>query len=136
MASTPQAGGALTEQLKQIEANARTLQRVMGTDYPIGQTPKEVVWTLNKAKLYHYIPQVPPEQRFPVPLLLVFALMNRSTILDLRPGSSFVEYMVKRGFDVYLLDWGTPGPEDKGLTFDDYVLDYLPRAVRKLKAVS
>ncbi len=71
-----------------------------------------------------------------VPLFLVFALMNRPYILDLRPGNSFIEYMVKQGYDVYLLDWGAPGPEDKGLKFDDYVLDYLPRAMRKLKAVS
>jgi polyhydroxyalkanoate synthase len=44
--------------------------------------------------------------------------------------------MVKQGYDVYLLDWGVPGPEDKDLKFDDYVLDYLLRAIRKLKAVS
>ena len=125
---------ALENQLQQIEANMRTLQKVLTTPYPVGQTPKEVIWTLNKAKLYHYIPQVPPEQRHPIPLLLVFALMNRSTILDLRPGNSFVEYMVQHGYDVYLLDWGTPGQEDRGLTFDDYVLDYIPRAVRKLKS--
>jgi poly[(R)-3-hydroxyalkanoate] polymerase subunit PhaC len=136
MPSMPFTRGALTEQLKQIEENARTLHRVMGTDFPVGQTPKEIIWTLNKAKLYHYIPQVPPERRHPVPLLLVFALMNRPTILDLRPGSSFVEYVVKRGYDVYLLDWGIPGLEDKALTFDDYVLDYMTRAVRKLKAFS
>src|SRR5579859_3281890 len=127
---------ALQQQLKQIEESTRTLQRLMTTSYPVGQTPKEVVWTLNKAKLYRYISMVPPEQRRPVPLLLVFALMNRPTILDLRPGASFIEYMVKRGFDVYLLDWGTPGPEDKHLKFDDYVLEYLPRAIRKLKSVS
>jgi polyhydroxyalkanoate synthase len=106
------------------------------TPYPVAQTPRQVVWTLNKAKLYRYVPMVPAAQRHPIPLLLVFALMNRSSILDLRPGASFVEYMVKRGFDVYLLDWGVPGPEDKNLRFDDYVLDYLPRAVRKLKSVS
>jgi polyhydroxyalkanoate synthase subunit PhaC len=126
----------LYEQLRQIEESTRTLQRVLTTNYPIGQMPKEVVWTLNKTKLYRYVPVVPPEQRYPVPLLLVFALMNRPSILDLRPGASFVEYMVKQGFDVYLLDWGIPGPEDKDLKFDDYVLDYLPRAVRKLKAVA
>ena len=119
-----------------IEENARTLQRVMTTRYPVAQTPKEVVWTLNKSKLYHYIPVVPEEERFPIPLLLVFALMNRPSILDLRPGNSFVEYMVKKGFDVYLMDWGVPGPEDKHLKFDDYVLEYLPRAIRKMKAVS
>jgi polyhydroxyalkanoate synthase len=62
--------------------------------------------------------------------------MNRPTILDLRPGNSFVEYMVKQGFDVYLLDWGIPGPEDKALKFDDYVLDYMPRAIRKMKSIA
>ncbi len=126
----------LQEQLRQIESNMSTLRRVLTTPYPVAQTPKEVIWTLNKARLYHYIPVLPPEQRHPVPLLLVFALMNRPSILDLRPGNSFVEYMVKHGFDVYLLDWGAPGIEDKNLKFDDYVLDYLPRAVRKLKSFS
>lgn len=120
-------------EMAQIEQRMRTLQRVLGTPYPIAQTPKEEIWSLNKARLYHYIPIVPPEQRYPVPLLLIFAVMNRSSILDLRPGASFVEYMVSKGFDVYLLDWGSPGPEDRNLKFDDYVLEYIPRAVRKLK---
>ena len=113
-----------------------TLLRVSTSHATVAQTPKQVIWTLNKAKLYRYIPVVPAEQRHKVPLLLVFALMNRPSILDLRPGNSFVEYMVEQGYDVYLLDWGVPGLEDKELKFDDYVLGYLPRAIRKLKAVS
>ena len=108
----------------------------MTTKASIAQTPKELVWTLNKAKLYRYIPVLPKEKRHPIPLLLVFALMNRPYILDLRPGHSFVEYMVNEGYDLYLLDWGAPGPEDKHLKFDDYTLDYMPRAIRKLKAIS
>lgn len=127
---------ALLDQLKQAEENARTLLRVTTSRAAIAQTPREVIWTLNKAKLYHYIPVVPAEQRHTVPLFLVFALMNRPAILDLRPGHSFIEYMVKQGYDVYLLDWGAPGPEDKDLKFDNYVLDYLPRAIRKLKTFS
>ncbi len=108
----------------------------MTTKAAIAQTPKELVWTLNKAKLYRYVPVLPPEKRHPVPLLLVFALMNRPYILDLRPGHSFVEFMVTQGYDLYLLDWGSPGPEDKNLKFDDYTLDYMPRAIRKVKTIS
>ena len=52
------------------------------------------------------------------------------------PGRSFVEYMLEQGFDVYLLDWGSPGPEDQGITFDDYVTQYLRRAVRKVRRIS
>jgi polyhydroxyalkanoate synthase subunit PhaC len=103
---------------------------------PIAQTPKQLVWTLNKAKLYRYVPVLPKEKRHPVPLLLIFALMNRPYILDLRPGHSFVEFMVNQGYDLYLLDWGSPGPEDKNLKFDDYTLEYMPRAIRKMKAIS
>jgi len=44
--------------------------------------------------------------------------------------------MIQQGYDLYLLDWGIPGPEDHNLKFDDYVLDYMPRAIRKMKAVA
>jgi polyhydroxyalkanoate synthase len=118
---------------------ADKLQRyheLLNTDAKIAQTPKQLVWTLNKAKLYRYVPAVAEEKRHRVPLLLVFAIMNRPHVLDLRPGHSFVEYMVKQGYDVFLLDWGIPGPEDKQLKFDDYTLEYLPRAIRKFKAVA
>jgi len=134
--SFPMTPAALQSELQRIEEETRTLLRVSTSRATVAQTPKQVIWTLNKAKLYRYIPVVPPEQRHKVPLLLVFALMNRPYILDLRPGNSFIEYMVTQGYDVYLLDWGAPGPEDKGLTFDDYALEYLPRAIRKIKAVS
>src|ERR1700758_117509 len=127
---------ALPDHWAVLQQRFQTLNKVMTTKAAIAQTPKETIWTLNKAKLYRYIPVVAPESRHPVPLFLVFALMNRPTILDLRPGHSFIEYMVRRGYDVYLLDWGVPGLEDKDLKFDDYVLDYLTRAVRRVKALS
>ena len=126
----------VTEQLLGMAEKFGNFSKVINRKVPIAQTPKELVWTLNKAKLYRYVPVVPEEKRHPVPLLLVFALMNRPYILDLKPGHSFVEFMVKSGYDLYLLDWGSPGPEDKNLKFCDYTLDYLPRAIRKMKAIS
>ncbi len=126
----------LTDEVELFNERLRTLNKVITTKAAIAQTPKEIVWTLNKEKLYRYIPVVPKEQRHPVPLLLIFALMNRPYILDLRPGHSFVEFMVSRGYDVYLLDWGVPGLEDKNLKLDDYSLQYMPRAIRKVKSIS
>jgi polyhydroxyalkanoate synthase len=134
--SLPIIPAALESELRRIEEETHALLRVSTSRATVAQTPKQVIWTLNKAKLYRYIPVLPAEKRHKVPLFLVFALMNKPYILDLRPGNSFIEYMVKQGYDVYLLDWGVPGPEDKDLKFDDYVLDYLLRAIRKLKAVS
>lgn len=119
-----------------VAQNTQTFNRLLTTDATIAQTPKELIWTLNKAKLYRYTPVVPESKRKAVPLLLIFAIMNRPHVLDLRPGHSFVEYMLKKGYDLYLLDWGAPGLEDKDLKFDDYTLEYLPRAIRKFKSVS
>ncbi len=101
---------------------------------PTGQTPKELVWAKNKARLYRYEPHA--EKKHPVPILMVYALINRPYVLDLMPGNSLVEYLTGQGFDVYLLDWGVPGDEDEDLSFDDYVLDYLRPATRKVLRAS
>ena len=114
----------------------RFFTQAITTKAAIAQTPKELVWTLNKAKLYRYTPVVTAEKRHPIPLLLIFAIMNRPSILDLRPGHSFVEFMVGRGYDLYLLDWGVPGWEDRHLKLDDYALEYLPRAIRRVKTIA
>ena len=42
-----------------LDQKLKTLNKVMTTKAAIAQTPKELVWTLNKAKLYRYIPVVP-----------------------------------------------------------------------------
>src|SRR5919202_2549870 len=105
-----------------------------GAQANTGQTPKEVVWTKNKARLYRYEPSA--EKKHPVPILMVYALINRPYVLDLLPGNSFIEYLTGEGFDVYLLDWGTPGDEDKDLDVEHYILDYLPRAVKKVLRTS
>jgi polyhydroxyalkanoate synthase len=104
------------------------------SDTQVGQTPKDIVWSLNKAKLYHY--RATQTTRKSVPLLMVYALINRAYILDLVPGRSLVEYLVGKGFDVYLLDWGTPGLEDRELTFGDYITKYIPKAVKKIQQLS
>jgi len=123
------------------EAAQRTYRRyiqsmraiVTSYDVPINLTPREEIWRLNKSKLYHYLPTKSPIDRYPIPLLLVYALINRPFIFDLVPGRSFIEFMLDQGFEIYLLDWGEPGSEDQNTTFDDYVTEYLTRAVRKIR---
>jgi polyhydroxyalkanoate synthase len=124
------------DELHKIYDKAKVFNRLLTTDARVAQTPKKLVWALNKAKLYRYVPVVPEDKRHKMPLIMVFAIMNRPHVLDLRPGHSFVEYMLRHGYDLFLLDWGAPGPEDRNLKFDDYVLEYLPRAIRKLKSVT
>jgi len=97
---------------------------------PVGMSPRELVWTKNKARLYRYA--APGGIRHKTPLLFVYALINKPYILDLTPGNSLIESLAAAGYDVFLLDWGIPGEEDAGLGFENYVLEYLPRAARQV----
>ncbi|GAB4448751.1 MAG: alpha/beta fold hydrolase [Chloroflexi bacterium OHK40] len=132
---TEQLARQLFEEMERLGKSSETFARLASRrlSVQIGQTPRTTIWALNKMRLYHYHPQTLPEQRKPVPLLLVFALINRPEIFDLCPGNSFVEYMLRQGYEVYLLDWGRPGLEDAEFDFEDYALNFLPRAVRALQ---
>ncbi len=95
----------------------------------VGATPADVVHRENKWSLVRYRPR-PEGPAYQTPVLLVPSLINRHYVLDLLPGKSFVEYLVGRGHDVYLVNWGTPGDEDRYLTFDDVCDRYIGRALR------
>ncbi len=97
-------------------------------DAAIGTTPKDAVWTWRTTTLYRYRST---QRRHPVPVLLVFALINRPDIFDLRPGNSFVQFLLGEGFDVFLLDWGVPDDADADLGIEAYVCDALPWGIRE-----
>jgi polyhydroxyalkanoate synthase subunit PhaC len=103
------------------------IRYVRGTTRPkVGATPREVVWQRDKAQLWRYSGG---PVRFHPPVVIVHSLVSRSYILDLRPGSSTVEYLVKAGLDVFMLDWGVPDEMDADNSFETYVEEYIPRAV-------
>jgi polyhydroxyalkanoate synthase len=57
--------------------------------------------------------------------------VNQPFILDLAPGYSTIESFVTEGFDVYLIDFGVPGYEDKDLTINHYISWYIQKGVQK-----
>jgi polyhydroxyalkanoate synthase len=98
----------------------------------VGRTPKEVVYEENKLQLYHYKPEeagIEPEHQHDVPILVVYALINRPYILDLQPDRSVIRTLLEQGFDVYMIDWGEPSTLDASLTLDDYVDRYIDNCV-------
>lgn len=97
-------------------------------------TPRELIHARGTLRLYHYLPQTDDVYR--VPLLIVMSLVSKPYIFDLTPGQSFIEHLVRAGFDVYLVDWGTPRQEHRTLGIDDYVADLLPECVGQVQAHS
>ncbi|WP_257628498.1 class III poly(R)-hydroxyalkanoic acid synthase subunit PhaC [Haloplanus salinarum] len=99
----------------------------------VGETPSEVVYRENKLELHHYEPLVPEEERHDVPLLFVYALINRPYILDLQPDRSVIRRMLEAGFDVYMIDWGEPSELDTSLSLHDYVNRYIDNCVDEVR---
>ena len=94
----------------------------------LAPSPKDVVFRDAGASVYRFR-RTRAGGAGTLPLLLVPSLINRWYVLDLRPGASLVHALTECGLDVFCLDWGVPGDEDRHLTWED-VLARLARATR------
>jgi pimeloyl-ACP methyl ester carboxylesterase len=79
-----------------------------------------VLWQEGGSRLLDYGGEGPP-------LLVVPSLVNRAYVLDLTPEHSMLRHLAAHGARVLLLDWGWPGPEERGFTLTDYVAGRLER---------
>lgn len=113
-----------------IQRSIKGLEYISTGDPAVGLTPKETIHSQGTLKLYHYTPMA--DEVYRVPLLLVMSLVSKPYILDLTPGQSLVEFLLKQGFDVYMIDWGIPRPVDTRLRLEDYVLDFIPDCIRRV----
>jgi polyhydroxyalkanoate synthase subunit PhaC len=114
-----------------IRRNVKGLEYLASPAPVVGSTPKDLLYKRGTLNLYHYHAMV--DEIYRVPILIVMATSNRGYILDLAPGQSFVEFLLKSGYDVYLIDWSPPSAEEKSLRFEDYTLDFIPECVRRVR---
>ncbi|MGI0021805.1 MAG: class III poly(R)-hydroxyalkanoic acid synthase subunit PhaC [Nitrososphaeraceae archaeon] len=116
-----QSGFDLSKVAKTIELLSR------GNHISVGDTPNDIVSETRLYRLLHYRSLV--KRVSSTPILVVYALVNRSYVLDLQPNKSWIRHLLMQGFDVYLLDWKSPTRMDKYVSFDDYVNSYIDDCV-------
>lgn len=105
------------------------------------RTPFDTIYRDGIMSVRHYRPleddeimvgneplSVAPE-RHTVPVVLVPPLAATAMIFDLLPQRSVVRYLLARGFDVYLIDWGDVTADHSNLSLETYVLDWMPAAL-------
>src|SRR3954449_1926078 len=110
-----------------VQRSRNGLRYAAGTNRPkVGQTPKTVVWRRHKAELWRYRND---DVRLRPPVVIVHSLVSRSYVLDLYPGNSAVAFLLRSGFDVFLLDWGVADEADAANTLETYADDGIPAAV-------
>jgi polyhydroxyalkanoate synthase len=100
-------------------------------DIDVGASEKEPVYHEDKLVLYHFKPLV--KKPNPVPILIVYALVNRPYMADLQDGRSMIQGLLQAGQDVYLIDWGYPDAADRYLTLEDYINGYIDRCVNYIR---
>ena len=125
--ATPRPPHPIQRTLERMGLPAQDFDQMAG---PLGVTPKDTIHAQGTLKLHHYRPLVDSVYRTPV--LIVTSLVNQPYILDLVPGQSMVEYLLRHGYDVYLIEWGRPRREHQHLVLEDYVLDRLPRCIERV----
>lgn len=115
----------LAEEAEKVQGRAQRASDVLlePLDTRIAVTPYEVVFQEDRVKLKHY--RAVADTQVKTPLLVVYALINRETMLDLQPGRSVVETFLSHGIDLYMIDWGYPTRKDKFQGFDDHINGYM-----------
>lgn len=116
----------------------RTIQRnIKGLEYfaspapPVGLTEKETIYKRGTLNLYHYKPLA--DEIYRVPVMFVMATTNRSYVFDVAKEHSFVRFMLSRGYDVFVMDWDPPRPEEKTLSLEDYSQNFIHDCLRKVR---
>jgi len=117
----------LTELNRKAVRGVEHMRTLRDEEIQIGTAPKQAVYREDTLVLYHYEPVV--KKPFATPLLIAYALVNRPYMVDLQEDRSLVRNLLKLGIDVYLIDWGYPGPTERWVTLDDYINSYISNCV-------
>ncbi len=93
------------------------------THFEVGEdlavTPGKVVYQNEMMQLVQYDATTEKVNRRP--LLLLPPWMNKFYVMDLRPGNSFIQWLVDQGHTVFVVSWVNPGPELAHKSFEDYM---------------
>jgi len=118
----------MTEFNKKLSQGFKTLGEVKDTKP--GVTEKEAVYQEDKLVLYRFKSKV--EKPHPIPVLIIYALVNRPYMADLQDDRSTIKGLLEAGLDVYLIDWGYPDPADRYLKMEDYINGYIKNCVDEI----
>jgi polyhydroxyalkanoate synthase subunit PhaC len=119
----------LAEEIQEASRRFEKARNILSTagNIGVGQTPNEILVEKRAYRLLHYQQLVNNTAK--TPILVVYALINKSYVLDLQPDKSWIRSLLSQGFDVYLIDWKAPTAADKYVSFDDYVNCYIDDCV-------
>jgi len=123
-----------TEVERAIQRNIKGLEFLTATKQPVGAMANDLIVRRGTMALYRYRPLI--DEVYRLPLLIVTPPSNKGYIFDLASGQSFVEFMLARGYDIFLLDWMPPRRDEAHLGLEDYLLDFIPFCIERVQEIT
>ena len=118
-----------TEVFNQTTGFWQGMQAYLASDYVRPEKPSSFLWQRGSARLL----DLAPEAIDAIAVLCIPSLINKSTILDLTPEASFVDYLTAQGLRPLILDWGSPGEDELDFATEDYINAYALDALQSLR---
>ena len=118
-----------TEVYNQTTGFWQGMQAYASSDYTRPEKTYDVLWSRGSAQLL----DLAPDRKDAPAVLCIPSLINTSTILDLYPEASFVDYLKQNGLRPLILDWGTPADDEHDFTTADYINAYALDALSTLR---
>lgn len=84
----------------------------------LAATPGAVIYRNEHLEIIQY--EATTTEVYRIPVLVMTPQVNKFYFLDLAPQRSFVEYMTSQGYQVLIVSWKNPKPEQGDWRLDDY----------------
>lgn len=122
-------GAVDREMRRRIDAFLTGIERYRHHPYRRRLADPPVLWADSDSRLLDYGALTGTRGRT---VLFVPSLINRAYILDLSERCSLLRWLAGEGLRPVLLDWGKPGPLERGYSLTDYIAGRLERALERL----
>jgi len=138
-------GLRLTEQASTYTGNAFDRLFRSASLIQAGQTPFETLYNDGLVSLRYYPRLAESEveiggevvgvsrETHKVPVVIIPPLAVNMLIYDLFPTRSLVRFLRAKGFEVYLIDWGTPTKKQSHFNMHTYVGELMPNYLERIR---
>lgn len=87
----------------------------------LATTPGKVIFQNEMMQLIQYAPTT--ATTYKRPLLIIPPWINKYYILDLKPESSLIKWLVDQGFTTFIISWVNPTKEHKDKSWENYLTE-------------